>query len=56
MDDPVERREESGRIVIEPMRHKEFDLDRRARKATRKANISDAELAGVRGKLRALLG
>jgi antitoxin MazE len=26
VEDPVELREESGRIVIEPMRHKDFDL------------------------------
>ena len=32
------------------------NLDWRARKATRKRKTSDAELAEVRGKLRALLG
>jgi mRNA interferase MazF len=32
------------------------NLDWRARKATRKGKTSDAELAEVRGKLRALLG
>jgi len=35
LDEPVDVREESGRIVIEPVRRKEYDLDELVKGITR---------------------
>ena len=40
LDDPVDIREESGRIVIEPQRRKEYDVTALVKGITR-ANIHD---------------
>jgi antitoxin MazE len=34
LDDAVDVREESGRVVIEPVQHKEYDLDDLVRRIT----------------------
>ena len=46
VDGPVELREESGRIVIEPMRHKEFDIAELLDGITRK-NVHQETDAGA---------
>jgi antitoxin MazE len=46
LDDPVDVREESGRIVIEPARHKEYDLAELVKGITR-ANLHDEVDFGV---------
>lgn len=35
LDEPVDVREESGRIIIEPVRHKEYDLGELVKEITR---------------------
>ena len=46
LDEPVDVREESGRIVIEPMRRKEYDLAELLRGITRE-NLHDEANFGV---------
>lgn len=40
IDEPVDVREEAGRVVIEPLRRKEYDLDELVKAITR-SNIHD---------------
>ena len=40
LDDPVDVREEAGRVVIEPLRHREYDL-RDLVKAITRANLHE---------------
>ena len=50
LDDPVDVREEAGRVVIEPLRHKEYDLCELVKAITR-ANIhEEVEFGGPVGK------
>jgi len=64
LDAPVGVREEGRRIVIEPIRDREFDIvwlhfDPQAgheRKARRKGRATRPELAEVRAKISALIG
>jgi len=61
LDQVLDVREESGRIVIEPIRKEAFDLgdlvaDWRVRRASRKGRVLEAELRQVRVMLRALIG
>ena len=58
LDDVVEVREESGRIVIEPVREKTYDLGKLLKAITSKNQgaASAEELAEVRAKIIALIG
>lgn len=50
LDDPVEVREESGRIVIEPVRRKKYDLDELVKRITRRNLHEEVEFGGPVGK------
>jgi antitoxin MazE len=50
LDDPVDVREESGRIVIEPMRRKEYDLAELVKGITRENLHADVTIGGPVGK------
>jgi antitoxin MazE len=50
LDDPVDVREESGRIVIEPVRRKEYDLAELVKGITRENLHSEVAFGGPVGK------
>ena len=50
IDDPVELREESGRIVIEPLEHKEFSLSALLKRITRDNLHDEADFGAPVGK------
>lgn len=50
LDEPVDVREESGRIVIEPMRRKEYDLAELLRGITRENLHEEADFGGPVGR------
>jgi antitoxin MazE len=50
LDEPVDVREESGRIVIEPVRRKEYDLAELMKRITRKNLHSEVTFGGPVGK------
>jgi antitoxin MazE len=50
LDEPVDVREESGRIVIEPLRRKEYDLAELLKGITRKNLYAEVALGGPVGK------
>jgi len=50
LDEPVDVREESGRIVIEPVRHKEYDLAELVRGITRGNQHGEVDFGGPSGK------
>jgi antitoxin MazE len=50
LDEPVDVREESGRIVIEPLRHKEYDLAELVKGITRRNLHEEVDLGGPVGK------
>jgi antitoxin MazE len=50
LDEPVDVREESGRVVIEPLRRKEYDLDELLKGITRVNLHEEADLGGPFGK------
>ena len=50
LDDPVDVREESGRIVIEPVRRKEYDLAELVRGITRENLHDEADFGKPVGK------
>jgi len=50
MDDPVDVREESGRIIIEPERRREYDLDELVRAITSGNLHEEVDLGGPVGK------
>ena len=49
LDEPVDVREESGRIVIEPLRRKEFDLAELVKGITRKNLHAEVSFGGPVG-------
>jgi antitoxin MazE len=50
LNDAVEVREESGRIVIEPIRNREYDLDALLKQITRKNLHEEVEFGPAVGK------
>jgi len=50
LDEPVDVREESGRIVIDPVRRKEYDLDELVKGITRENLHTEADFGGPVGK------
>ncbi len=50
LDDPVDVREESGRIIIEPVRRKEYDLDELVKAITPENLHEEVDLGGPVGK------
>jgi len=50
LDDPVDVREESGRIIIEPARRKEYDLDELLAGITRENLHGEVDFGGPVGK------
>ena len=50
VDEAVEVREESGRVVIEPVRHKEYDLARLLKGITRRNLHKGIDFKGPVGK------
>lgn len=50
LDEPVDVREESGRIVIEPLRRKEYDLDELVKGITRENLHAEADFGRPVGK------
>jgi antitoxin MazE len=50
LDEPVDVREESGRIVIEPLRRKEYDLAELVKRITRRNRHEEADFRGPVGK------
>jgi antitoxin MazE len=50
LDDPVDVREESGRIIIEPERRKEYDLDELVRAITSGNLHEEVDWGGPVGK------
>ena len=50
LDEPVDVREESGRIVIEPVRRKEYDLAELLKGITRKNLHAEVFFGGPVGK------
>ena len=50
LDDPVDVREESGRIIIEPAPRREYDLDELVKGITRENRHEEIELGGPVGK------
>jgi antitoxin MazE len=50
LDEPVDVREESGRIVIEPLRRKEYDLAELVKGITRKNLHVEVAFGGPVGK------
>ncbi|HUA01507.1 MAG TPA: AbrB/MazE/SpoVT family DNA-binding domain-containing protein [Candidatus Aquilonibacter sp.] len=50
LDDPVDVREESGRIIIEPARRKEYDLEQLLAGITRENLHGEVDFGGPVGK------
>ena len=50
LDEPVDVREESGRIVIEPLRRKEYDLAQLLKGITRGNLHGEVDFGGPAGK------
>ena len=50
LDDPVDVREESGRIVIEPLQHREYDLAELLKGITRDNLHEEAEFGRPVGR------
>jgi antitoxin MazE len=50
LDDPVDVREESGRIIIEPARPREYDLAELVKGITRRNVHEEIEFGGPVGK------
>jgi antitoxin MazE len=50
LNDAVDVREEAGRIIIEPLRRKEYDLDELLKKITRKNVHREVEFGHPAGK------
>lgn len=50
LDDPVDVREESGRIIIEPERRKEYDLDELVKAITPGNLHEEVDVGGPVGK------
>lgn len=50
VNEPVEVREEAGRIVIEPLRQKEYDVNDLVRKITRKNLHAEVDFGRPVGK------
>jgi antitoxin MazE len=50
LDEPVDVREESGRIVIEPLRRKEYDLAELVKGITRENLHAEVPFGGPVGK------
>jgi len=50
LEEPVDVREESGRIVIEPLRRKEYDLTELVKGITRKNLHGEVAFGGPVGK------
>ncbi len=50
LDEPVDVREESGRIVIEPVRRKEYDLAELVSRITRRNLHEEADFGRPAGK------
>ena len=50
LDEPVDVREESGRIVIEPVRRKEYDLTELVKGITGGNRHEEADFGGRAGK------
>ncbi len=50
LDDPVDVREESGRIIIDPDRRKEYDLDELVKAITPENLHEEVDLGGPVGK------
>ena len=50
LDDPVDVREESGRIIIEPARRKEYDLEQLLAGITRENLHGEVDFSGPVGK------
>lgn len=50
LDEPVEMREEAGRIVIEPVREKKYDLSRLLKGITRKNRPKPVDFGAPIGK------
>ena len=50
LDEPVDVREESGCIVIEPVRHKEYDLAGLVKGITRRNQHEEVDFGGPVGK------
>jgi antitoxin MazE len=50
LDEPVDVREESGRIVIEPIRRKEYDLAELVKGITRENFHAEVSFGGPVGK------
>jgi len=55
LDQVVDVREESGRVVIEPVRHKEYDLSWLLKGITRRNLHREIDFKGP-AKIRALIG
>ena len=49
LDDPVDVREESGRVVIEPTQHKEYNLGDLVRRITRENLHKEVDFGGPVG-------
>lgn len=49
LDEPVDVREESGRVVIEPVQHKEYNLDDLLRGITRENLHKEVDFGGPVG-------
>jgi antitoxin MazE len=50
LDDPVDVREESGRIIIEPVRRKEYDLAELVKGIARENLHAEVAFGGLVGK------
>lgn len=50
LDEPVDVREESGRVVIEPLRRKEYDLGELVKRITPANLHEEVDLGGPVGK------
>ena len=50
LDEPVDVREEAGRVVIEPLRHKEFNLHELVKAITRTNLHEETDFGGPVGK------
>ena len=49
LDEPVDVREEDGRVVIEPLRRKEFDLEELVKEITRANRHEEINFGGPVG-------
>ncbi|WP_118986963.1 AbrB/MazE/SpoVT family DNA-binding domain-containing protein [Photorhabdus sp. CRCIA-P01] len=65
VDDTVDIAVEDGRIIIIPVKAKEYSLDallagitpeKRARKVTKKGHVNSSELEDIKAKAKALIG